>query len=163
MDQEIDQAPAGEARPADLTHQELMDRIAELIGEFSERLDERSKATDALLDLFAQRLEIYAERLNAGGARFSRIEQLLEEAQANRHAQGRLIDGVVDRVLQLELVRHVEEKIDARAAERADKVRAWLAFMLRHFMPPAAAAAVAISVHERVGAFFGRIWSALFG
>lgn len=137
----------------DLTHQELMDRIEEMLAGVSKQLDEeierlRSdiRGRDAALD---ERLRFMAERLDSGAGRFARIEELVATGNAHRDAQGRLITGITERLLTLEAVRKIEDSVSEKVAERVDRVRKYLFLSLRMILPPGVAAGIVVAIYER--------------
>lgn len=100
----------------DLTHREMRDDLLARL----EAAREESKRADGVL---AERLETIFERLDAGGGRFSAIEQMLAQAAKDRAAYSARLDQFVARLIAIETAREIVAGVDKEVADRAERWR----------------------------------------
>jgi hypothetical protein len=102
--------------PHDLTHQELMDTLLAELASLKEDIANRDAVYDA-------RLQALAERLDGGGSRFMRLENLLEQAQADRRGLNQMLTGLGERLIALETAKAIASGVSQAEDERIARWR----------------------------------------
>lgn len=102
----------------DLTHAEIMAQLKADIRAARDAADAAARAAE-------ERIALVLERLEAGGARFSRLERLAEEGARERRELKEAFDAALRRIVAIETARAIASGVDEKLARRVSAWRKW--------------------------------------
>lgn len=107
----------------DRTHAEAMDSLHQHLDRLSQELAGSNTLLASQIRALGERHEGAIERLEAGGARFVRLEQLMEQSASDRAELRKELASSIRRLTALEAAKMVIEGVDDRLTERAMRWR----------------------------------------
>jgi chromosome segregation ATPase len=103
----------------DLTHSEILDAVRQQIDRVSKEVAGSNVLLAAQIKALGERHQGAVERLEAGGARFSRLETLIEQSAADRAELRKELVAAMKRLTALEAAKAIVDGVDGRISQRA--------------------------------------------
>lgn len=111
--------------PDDLTHAELMAELKAEIAAAREAADRAARAADERSRVSEERIALVLERLEAGQARFARLERLAEEGAGERRKMTHALESAVREIEAVKTARAIALGVDAEVSQRVSTWRRW--------------------------------------